>query len=53
MSFKNIEFNSVSPKAITINGKVSQNIEINSTANSDLSKKIMIGDKVPKDAVKF
>lgn len=53
MFFKNIEFNSVSPKAITINGEVSQNIEISSTANSDLSKKITIGDKVPKGAVKF
>lgn len=53
MSFKNIEFNSVSPKAITINGEVSQNIEISSNANSDLSKKITIGDKVPKGAVKF
>ena len=53
MSFKNIEFNSKSEKAISINGEVSQNIEFAKNANSDLSKNITIGETVPKGAVKF
>ncbi|KAF2337180.1 glycoside hydrolase family 28 protein [Flavobacterium daemonense] len=53
MSFKNIEFNSKSEKAISINGDVSQNIEFASNPNFDLSKKISVGETVPKGAVKF
>lgn len=53
MSFKNIEFNSKSEKAISINGEVSQNIQFASSPNSDLSKNITIGETVPKGAVKF
>ncbi|WP_035643629.1 glycoside hydrolase family 28 protein [Flavobacterium sp. ASV13] len=53
MSFKNIEFNSKSDKAISINGEVSQNIEFISNPNFDLSKKITVDQTVPKGAVKF
>ncbi|MRX70011.1 Polygalacturonase [Flavobacterium resistens] len=53
MSFKNIEFNSKSEKAISINGEVSQNIEFISNPNFDLSKKITVDQTVPKGAVKF
>ncbi|TDP02903.1 glycoside hydrolase family 28 protein [Flavobacterium sp. 245] len=53
MSFKNIEFNSKSEKAISINGEVSQNIEFVSNPNFDISKKISVGETVPKGAVKF
>lgn len=53
MSFKSIEFNSVSPKAITINGEVCEKIEFVSSPNSDLSKKTTIGETVPKSAVKL
>jgi polygalacturonase len=53
MSFKNIEFNSTSSKAISIDGEVCQNIEFISTPNSNLSKKITVGKTVPKEAVKF
>jgi len=53
MSFKNIEFNSVSPKAITINGEVCEKIEFVSSPNSDFSKKTTIGETVPKSAVKL
>lgn len=53
MSFKNIEFNSKSDKAISINGEVSQNIEFVSNSNFDLSKKITVDQTVPKGAVKF
>ncbi|WP_426485051.1 glycoside hydrolase family 28 protein [Flavobacterium sp. 2] len=53
MSFKNIEFNSKSDKAISINGEVSQNIEFISNPNFDLSKKITVDQTVPKGSVKF
>ncbi len=53
MSFKDIEFNSKSEKAISINGEVSQNIEFVSNPNFDLSKNITVGETVPKGAVKF
>ncbi|MGM8360780.1 glycoside hydrolase family 28 protein [Flavobacterium sp. ARAG 55.4] len=50
LSLKNVEFNSTSPKAVTINGSASENIDL---STSDLSKKTFIGAKVPKKAVKF
>lgn len=53
MSFKNIEFNSKSEKAISINGEASQNIEFVKDSNSDLSKNISISETVSKGAVKF
>ncbi len=53
MSFKNIEFNSVSDKAISINGEVSKNIEFISSPKLDFSKITTINEVVPKDAVKF
>jgi polygalacturonase len=53
MSIKNTEFNSTSPKAISINGEACKNIELVSSPNSDFSKKTVIGNTVPKDAVKL
>lgn len=53
MSLKNIEFNSTSPKAISINGEASKNVELISTAALDLSKKTTLGETVPKGAVKM
>ncbi|CAD0000786.1 glycoside hydrolase family 28 protein [Flavobacterium salmonis] len=53
MSFKDIEFNSTSSKAITINGEETQNVEFVSSANSDFAKKTVIGETVPKSAVKL
>jgi len=53
MSFKNVEFNSVSDKAISINGEVSRNIEFVSSPKFDFSKITTINEVVPKDAVKF
>lgn len=49
-ALKNVEINSTSPKAITINGAACQNIDLTS---SNLSKKTFIGETVPKKAVKF
>lgn len=53
VSFKNIEMNSKSPKAVSINGEVSENIELASTSNLDFSKITTIGNTVPKEAIKF
>jgi len=53
MSVKNVDFNSTSPKAISINGEASAKIELTSSANTNLSKKTFIGKSVPKGAVKF
>lgn len=53
MSLKNIDFNSTSPKAISINGEASKNVELISTATLDLSKKTTLGETVPKGAVKM
>jgi polygalacturonase len=53
MSLKNIEFNSTSPKAISINGEACKNVELVSTATLDLSKKTTLGETVPKGAVKM
>jgi polygalacturonase len=50
-SLKNVEINSTSPKAVTINGEGCQNIDL--TSSSNLSKKIFIGETVPKKAVKL
>ncbi|MEO7978293.1 glycoside hydrolase family 28 protein [Flavobacterium sp.] len=53
MSFKNIEFNSTSSKAVTINGEATENVEFVASPNSDLAKKTTIGETVPKSAVKL
>jgi polygalacturonase len=53
MYFSNIEFNSTSSKAITIDGEASSNIEFVSDKKSDLTKKTVIGETVPKGTVKF
>ncbi len=53
MSVKNVDFNSTSPKAVTINGEGSAKIELISSANTNLSQKTFIGKTVPKGAVKF
>ena len=50
---KNVEFNSTSPKAISIDGAVSEKIELVSSPNMDFSKKTVIGKAVSKKAVKF
>lgn len=50
-ALKNVEINSNSPKAVTINGAACENIDLISSPG--LSKKIFIGEKVPKKAVKF
>ncbi len=53
ISLKNIEFNSASSKAVTINGESTENVELVSSANLDFSKKTTIGETVPKSAVKL
>lgn len=53
MSFKDIEFNSTSSKAITINGEATENVEFVSSATMDFAKKTTIGETVPKSAVKL
>ncbi|GEL10317.1 Polygalacturonase [Flavobacterium glycines] len=50
-ALKNVEINSTSPKAVTINGEACQNIDL--TSSSSLSKKTFIGETVPKKAVKL
>ncbi|WP_264524282.1 glycoside hydrolase family 28 protein [Flavobacterium sp. N502536] len=53
MSLKNVEFNSASTKAISVNGEACQNIELVSSQKLDLSKRTTLGEKVSKGAVKF
>ncbi|MCI9843690.1 glycoside hydrolase family 28 protein [Flavobacterium pectinovorum] len=53
MSFKNIEFNSTASDAITINGEATENVEFVPSVNSDFAKKTIIGETVPKSAVKL
>jgi polygalacturonase len=53
MSLKNVNFNSTSNKAVTIDGEASQNIELVSNPKTDFSKTTTIGDKVSKGAVKM
>jgi polygalacturonase len=51
--FKNVEFSSTSPKAITVDGEASANIELISSAALDFSTKTTVGKMVPKGVVKF
>jgi polygalacturonase len=53
MSLKNIEFNSTSAKAVSVNGEASQNIELVSSQNLDFSRRTTLGENVSKSAVKF
>ncbi|HSD06462.1 glycoside hydrolase family 28 protein [Flavobacterium sp.] len=53
MSLKNIDFNSTSPSAITIDGEGSKNIELVSTPKFNFTKKTTVGKKVSKGAVKM
>ena len=53
LSLKNVEFNSNSPKAVSINGEFSNNIDLGSSPTFDYSKKTTLGETVPKTAVKF
>ncbi|MGO4771179.1 glycoside hydrolase family 28 protein [Flavobacterium sp. W22_SRS_FK3] len=53
MTFKEIQFNSTSAKAITVNGEATENVEFVASPNSDFSKKTTIGETVPKSAVKL
>jgi len=53
VSLKNVEFNSTSPKAVTINGAASDKIELVSSPKLDFSKTSFIGETVPKGAVKL
>jgi len=53
MSLKNVEFNSTSAKAVTIDGGASEKIELVSSPTLDYSKKTTIGETVSKGAVKL
>jgi polygalacturonase len=53
LSLKNVEFNSTSPKAVTIDGAASEKIELVSSGTLDYSKKTTIGETVSKEAVKL
>lgn len=53
MALKNIEFNSTSAKAVTIDGPASEKIELVSSKGSDYSKTTTIGETVSKEAVKM
>lgn len=53
IAFKNIEFNSTSSKAVTVDGEASANIELTSSKNLDFSNKTTVGETVPKGVVKF
>jgi len=50
---KDVEFNSTSAKAVTIDGAASQNIELISSKKTEYAKKTTISEAVPKGAVKF
>ena len=53
MTLKNVEFNSTSAKAVTIDGAASEKIELVSSKGSDYSKTTTIGESVAKGAVKM
>ncbi|SHG19268.1 Polygalacturonase [Flavobacterium fluvii] len=53
VSLKNVEFNSTSPKAVTINGASCENIELVSSPKLDYSKTTVVGETVRKGAVKL
>lgn len=53
LSLKNVEFNSISPKAVNITGAASDKIELVSSPKSNFSQLTTIGETVPKGAVKL
>jgi len=53
VSLKNVEFNSTSPKAVTINGAACENIELVSSPKLDYAKTTVVGETVRKGAVKL
>jgi len=53
MSLKNVEFNSTSAKAVTIDGAASEKIELVSSKDINYSKTTTIGETVAKGAVKM
>jgi len=53
MTLKDVQFNSTSPKAVTIDGAASEKIELVSSKETDYSKKTTIGETVTKGAVKL
>ncbi|PKB17223.1 glycoside hydrolase family 28 protein [Flavobacterium sp. 5] len=53
MSLKNINFDSTSQKAVTIDGEASKNIELISNAKTDFRKKTTVGKNVTKGVVKM
>jgi polygalacturonase len=53
MSLKNVEFNSTSAKAVTIDGAASEKIELVSSKDVNYSKTTTIGETVAKGAVKM
>ena len=50
---KDVEFNSASPKAVTIDGAASEKIELLSSKKTEYAKKTTISEVVSKGAVKF
>lgn len=50
---KNVNFNSNSSKAVTIDGEASSGIELISNSKTDFSTKTVIGQNVPEGAVKM
>lgn len=53
MSLKNVNFNSTSKKAVTIDGEASKNIELVSNDKTNFNKTTTIGTKVATGAVKM
>lgn len=50
---KDVEFNSISPKAVTIDGAATEKIELISSTKTEYAKKTTITDAVSKGAVKL
>ena len=53
MTLKDVEFNSVSPKAVTIDGAASEKIELVSSKKTEYAKKTTISEAVSKGTVKL
>jgi polygalacturonase len=53
VSLKNVEFNSTATNAVKINGAACDKINLIASPNMDYSQKTIIGDTVPKGAVKL
>lgn len=53
LKLSDIEFNSTSVDAVKINGELSEKIKLVSSPKLDFTKKTVIGENVPKGAIKF